>query len=139
MGPSTFCDMAQLSPRLPGPPLPTTETSALPTSQVVGAYELQARIKAARKKKAASQAPPVSARINPRQPLASPHRPSYPKASHGPPCIDAVIERLFQDDLVFANTPHAAHRRQHSRTTSSRSSMVARKSPLSTVSLPDGT
>ncbi|KAF2852722.1 hypothetical protein T440DRAFT_477631 [Plenodomus tracheiphilus IPT5] len=143
---------------------------AQPKAQIVTAQEIQARIKAARRKKAASQTPPVTAHLNPRQSRTSylgvapgdqlEHSIWAQEKSHGPLCIDAVMKRLQMETRepksesqhgrpvhknhtlqihgdAFAIESPPAHRPQTYRTTSSRSSIVSRKSPLSTVSLPD--
>ncbi|KAH9866754.1 hypothetical protein J1614_008447 [Plenodomus biglobosus] len=142
-----------------------------PKAHCVSAQELQARIKAARKTKAALHTPPATAHPNPRQPHEPAHTSSHSKVTpseqrrrsarrydknQGPLCIDTVIARLQTETGqpnpkaqhgqkhilqfhggVAANEYPSAHRPQSYRTASSRSSMISRKSPLSTVCLPE--
>ncbi|KAI8942215.1 hypothetical protein NX059_000298 [Plenodomus lindquistii] len=150
------------------------DTYETPKPHTVSAQELQARIKAARRKKAATPAPLVPAHLNPRRPhnLNAPvYSRILPDGHHERPTniggprrdpvyIDSVIERLQTEnrpsqpspqtdrpvqknhtlpihDSVVAVDSILAYRPRPNRTTSNRSSMVVRKSPLSTVSLLD--
>lgn len=146
--------------------LPTSEE---PKSRSVSAQELQARIKAARKKKTTFLSPPTLALLNPRQPRETNDallRPNVTSSEQYRPSVGeytkshAVVEQVLPAETRQPNSrtrhgqsvpishmsqPHGGvlinespsfHRPQANRTASSRSSMIARKSPLSTVSLP---
>jgi hypothetical protein len=136
--------------------------------KLVGPEELQARIKAARISRTASQPLPEAVRrkldhsSDPIHPALRARSSVAPNVNRGPSykcksredlSIDAVIRRLStdtsgQDTLQLPIPPVPAlpaflspgtHRPRQYQSTSRRSSMTRQKSPLSNVSSPDGT